>query len=244
MNTLLTEPIAKMSPRFPAPSLRTTDFRNPDFSSSGFGSSGFRSSGFRVKTAGVLSLLGVLTAAFAEILVRGRLNVAGGLVAVSAMIAVTLLFYNTLGPVTRSLTLLAMSFNLVGLVFEVLRLQPQGVNVAILFDGFYCILIGYLAFRLTLLPRILGALMLLGGLGWLTFLSSTLTNYLSPYNLALGVVGEAAVCVLLLVRGVDAQPSKLHTGVAEGTPMRAAIRGSADVFDIRGEFLQRNEVQK
>jgi hypothetical protein len=123
-------------------------------------------------------------------------------------------------------------------------LQPQGVNVAILFDGFYCILIGYLAFRLTLLPRILGALMLLGGLGWLTFLSSTLTNYLSPYNLALGVVGEAGVCVLLLVRGVDAQPSKLHTGVAEGTPMRAAIRGSADVFDIRGEFLQRNEVQK
>ena len=239
MNTLLTEPIAKTSPRFPAPSFGTTDFRTPDFSSSGFGSSGFGSSGFRVKTAGVLSLLCVLTAAFAEILVRGRLNVVGGLVAVSAMIAVTLLFYNTLGPVTRSLTLLAMSFNLVGLVFEVLRLQPQGVNVAILFDGFYCILIGYLAFRLTLLPRILGALMLLGGLGWLTFLSSTLTNYLSPYNLALGVVGEAGVCVLLLVRGVDAQPSKLHTGVAEGTPMRAAIRGSADVFDTRGEFLQK-----
>jgi hypothetical protein len=239
MNTLLTEPIAKTSPRFPAPSFGTTDFRTPDFSSSGFGSSGFGSSGFRVKTAGVLSLLCVLTAAFAEILVRGRLNVVGGLVAASAMIAVTLLFYNTLGPVTRSLTLLAMSFNLVGLVFEVLRLQPQGVNVAILFDGFYCILIGYLAFRLTLLPRILGALMVLGGLGWLTFLSSTLTNYLSPYNLALGVVGEAAVCVLLLVRGVDAQPSKLHAGVTGGTPMRAAIRGSADVFDTRGEFLQK-----
>lgn len=244
MNTLLTEPIAKTSPRFPAPSFGTTDFRTPDFSSSGFGSSGFGSSGFRVKTAGVLSLLCVLTAAFAEILVRGSLNVVGGLVAVSAMIAVTLLFYNTLGPVTRSLTLLAVSFNLVGLVFEVFRLQPQGVNVAILFDGFYCILIGYLAFRLTLLPRILGALMVLGGLGWLTFLSSTLTNYFSPYNLALGVVGEAAVCVLLLVRGVDAQPSKPHAGVTRGTPMRAAIRGSADVFDTRGEFLQRNEVQK
>ena len=49
----------------------------------------------------------------------------------------------------RSLSLLAAFFSLVGLTFEALRWQPHGVNIAIVFAGFYCILIGYLIFRST-----------------------------------------------------------------------------------------------
>ena len=158
---------------------------------------------FKARMAGVLFLLSVVTAAFAEIFVRGRLNVAGGLVAVLGMIAVTLLFYDILSPVDRSLCLLAASFNLAGLAFEALRLQPQGVNIAVVFDGFYCILIGYLVFTSAVPPRILGALMVLGGLGWLTFLSSPLANYLSPYNLAFGLLGEGSVCLWILLMGVN-----------------------------------------
>ena len=158
---------------------------------------------FKARIAGAIYVLSVLTAAFTEMFGRGGLNVAGGLIAVSGMIAVTLLFYGVLSPVNRSLCLLAASFNLVGLAFEALRLQPQGVNIAIVFDGFYCILIGYLVFRSTFLPRILGALMALGGLGWLTFLSSPLANYLSPYNLAFGLLGEGSVCLWILLTGVN-----------------------------------------
>jgi len=160
---------------------------------------------FKARMAAVLYLLGVLTAAFAEVFIRGRLNVAGGLIAVSGIIGVTLLFYDILSPVNRSLSLLAASFNLVGLAFEALRLQPQGVNIAIVFDGFYCILIGCLVLRSTFLPRILGALMGLGGLGWLTFLSSPLANSLSPYNLAFGLLGEGSACLWILLRGVNLQ---------------------------------------
>jgi hypothetical protein len=163
----------------------------------------FKAPGFRAKMASVLYLLGVLTAAFTEIIVRGGLNVAGSLVAVVSMILVTLLFYDTFSRVNRSLSLLAVSFNLVGLTFEVLRLQPQGVNIAIVFDGFYCVLIGYIALRSTFVPRMLGVLMALGGLGWLTFLSSPLANYLSPYNLAFGLVGEGSVCLWILLTGVN-----------------------------------------
>jgi len=158
---------------------------------------------FKGRMAGVFFLLSAVTAAFTEMFVRGRLNVAGGLVAVLGMIAVTLLFYDILSPVDRSLCLLAASFNLVGLVFEALRLQPQGVNIAIVFDGFYCILIGYLVFRSPVPPRILGALMVLGGLGWLTFLLPPLANYLSPYNLAFGLLGEGSVCLWILLMGVN-----------------------------------------
>ena len=78
-----------------------------------------------------------------------------------------------------------------GLTFEALRLNPRGVDVALVFTGFYCLLIGYLMFRSTFVPRILGALMAFAGLGWLTYLSNPLVSYLSPYNLACALLAEA-----------------------------------------------------
>jgi hypothetical protein len=158
---------------------------------------------FKARMAGALNLLSGLTAAFTELFVRGRLNIAGGLIAVAGMVAVTLLVYDIFKPVNGSLSLLAAFFSLVGLTFEALRLQPQGVNIAIVFVGFNCLLIGYLIFRSTFLPRILGALMAFGGLGWLTYLSPPLVNYLSPYNLAIGLLGQGSVMLWLLVIGVN-----------------------------------------
>jgi len=48
-------------------------------------------------------------------------------------------------------------------------------------------------------------LMAFGGLGWLTFLFPPLANTLSPYNMLPGVLGEGALTVWLLVRGVNVQ---------------------------------------
>ncbi len=45
--------------------------------------------------------------------------------------------------------------------------------------------------------------MAFAGLGWLTFLWPPLTNYLSPYNLAPGMLGEGSLIVWLLVKGVN-----------------------------------------
>jgi hypothetical protein len=100
--------------------------------------------------------------------------------------------------------LVAASFNLVGLTVA-LRWNPQGVDIPVVFDGFYCLLIGYLIFRSTFLPPILGVLMAFAGLGWLTFLSRPLASYLSPYNLALGILGQESVMLWLLVMGVNEQ---------------------------------------
>jgi|SRR5579863_985096 len=159
----------------------------------------------KVRIAGGLYLLSFLTAAFTEFFAHGSLNFAGGLVAVLGMVVVTLLLYDILKPVNRSLSLLAAFFGLVGLTFEALRSQPRGVNVAIVFAGFYCLLIGYLIFRATFLPRALGALMTLAGLAWLTWVSNPLVKHLSPYNLAAGALAELSVFLWLLVRGLNAQ---------------------------------------
>jgi hypothetical protein len=179
MNTaFMTEQVAEASPRFSA-------------------------SGLRTQIAGVIYLLTVLGAAFAEIFVRGRLDIAGGLMVALAMIAVSLLSYDILSPLNRRLSLLAVSFNLVGLVVEVFQVQPRGANIAVVFNGFFCILVGCLVFRSSFRLRILGAFMALGGLGWLTLVSPLLANYLSPYNLAFSLLGEGAVCLWVLLAGVN-----------------------------------------
>ena len=53
--------------------------------------------------------------------------------------------------------------------------------------------------------RPLVALMALAGWCWLAFLSPTLTNFLSPYDLALGLLGEASVSLWFLAMGVNVQ---------------------------------------
>ncbi len=86
-----------------------------------------------------------------------------------------------------------------------LELYGQGVSICFVFFGVYCLLIGYLIFKSSFLPRILGVLMAVAGLGWLTFLFPPLADYLSPYNLVLGFLAELALMIWLLVMGVDVQ---------------------------------------
>jgi hypothetical protein len=168
---------------------------------------------FKARIAGVLFLLGLVSAVFGEFIVR-KLEIAGDLIAVSSMIAVTLLLYDIFKPLNKGLSLLAASCNLVGLACGALRWNPWGVDIPVALNGFYCFLIGYLIFRSTFLPRILGALVGIAGLGWLTFVSPPLAKYLSPYNLACGLLGEGSVFLWLLVMGVNVQRWKERASAA------------------------------
>ena len=158
----------------------------------------------KARIAGVFYLLTFLTGGVA-LFVRGRLGLVAGLIAGACYIAVTLLFYDIFKPVNRSLSLLAAFFSLVGCAIgplSLFHLTPSHIN-SLVFFGFYCLLIGYLIFRSTFLPRILGVLMAFAGLGWLTFLSPPLANHLSPYIFAPGILGEGSLTLWLLVIGVN-----------------------------------------
>ena len=169
----------------------------------------------KARIAGVFYLLTFLTGGVA-LFVRGGLGFAAGLIAGACYIAVTLLFYYMFKPVQRSLSLLAAFFSLVGCAIGPLGLfvhAASHISPLVLF-GFYCLLIGYLIFKSTFLPRILGVLMAIAGLGWLTFLSTPLAQYLSPYNLAPGILGEGALTLWLLVVGVNEQRWKEQASAA------------------------------
>lgn len=156
------------------------------------------------RMAGICYLLAVGTAVWGESL-RGGLSFALGFIAIAFYIALTLLFYDIFKPVNRGIALLATLSSLAGLTFEAVRWNPRGVDVALVFHAFFCLLIGYLAFRSVFLPPVLGALIVFGGLSWLTNLSPALADRLSPYNEASGFIGEAPLMLWLLVIGVNIQ---------------------------------------
>ncbi len=84
-----------------------------------------------------------------------------------------------------------------------LKVNDHGAGIALVFFGFYALLTGYLIIRSTFLPRILGVLSVLGGLGWLTFLYPPLGYRLFPYVAAFGLLGATALVLWLLVFGVN-----------------------------------------
>jgi hypothetical protein len=86
-----------------------------------------------------------------------------------------------------------------------LDLNAQAGYIALVFFGVFQLLIGSLIFRSTFLPRILGALIALGGLGWLTFLSPPLATSLLTYLMVLGILAEVPLMLWLLVMGVNAE---------------------------------------
>ena len=101
------------------------------------------------------------------------------------------------------------------LALLVLGINDQAAGIALVFFGLSTSLNGYLILNATFLPRFLGVLSVLGGLGWLTFLYPPLAHLLFPYVLALGLLGSLLQIVWFLVFGVNEQRWKEQSTAAE-----------------------------
>lgn len=89
-----------------------------------------------------------------------------------------------------------------------LELHAQGFDISLAFFGFQCLTTGYLIFRSTFLPRILGVLYALAGLcyginSFTVFLAPEFATHLLPYILIPCFIGEASLCLWLLAMGVN-----------------------------------------
>jgi hypothetical protein len=90
-----------------------------------------------------------------------------------------------------------------------LQLFEIGFSIGLVFFGFYCISLGYLIFKSTFLPRIIGVLLAIEGL---CYLINSFANFLAPefaahffaYLTASGVA-EVSLMLWLLVIGVNDQ---------------------------------------
>lgn len=181
------------------------------------------------RTIGIVYLAYFLIAILGEAFhTRGLLAVGNALSLISygVYVALTLLFYNLFKPVNAGLSLIAACFSLAGCVIGALgifHLVPSAVSPLLLFAG-YCLLIGYLIIRSTFVPRVLGVLMVLAGLGWLVF-SLPSASHFSRYLEALGILAEGSLMLWLLVVGINVARWKQQAGARRS---REGTRGQAE----------------
>ncbi|MCW3093799.1 MAG: hypothetical protein JWP81_4868 [Ferruginibacter sp.] len=99
---------------------------------------------------------------------------------------------------------------LAALAKHALVLQSLGYGIGLVFFGFYCLIIGYLIFKSTLVPKILGVLYAISGL---SYLLNSFTLFLFPksslftYFAVPAFIGELSFCLWLLIVGAKSDNS-------------------------------------
>lgn len=168
---------------------------------------------------------------------RYRLAYTIFMVEMVAQVVLSLMFYDLLKPVSRSLARIAAVIGVVGagiktfarvfhysplillggapylsalepaqlsaLSLAFVKIGTQGTAIALIFFGFETLLLGWLIFNSEFLPRALGVLTMLGGVGWLTYLWPPLGAQAFMFVALFALVGVVVTTGWLFVRGVD-----------------------------------------
>ena len=183
-----------------------------------------------------------------------RVGLAGELLTCVCDVALAMILYVLLAPVSRSLASLAALFRLTfvavyavaklfmlaavvalkggdqlkgfdaqqvnDLAYLALRMHGQGYGVSLIFFGLTCLLLGLLIYRSGYLPRSIGALLVIGAVGYLInsftlLLEPALAARQLPWILLPAFVAELALAMWLLVKGVDLRSPSWDPGVRE-----------------------------
>lgn len=156
----------------------------------------------KARIAGAFYLVTVVGSIYSYVIAPGTgVGHASGLVAGTANLVVTVLLFDLFRPVNRLVALLAVLFNLEGSAHE---------HDPLAFFGFFCLCTGYLIYRSTFMPRLLGAAMALAGLGLLLnayspLLAPSFAHGLSSIGFTLDGIGELSLTLWLIVMGVNGQ---------------------------------------
>lgn len=101
------------------------------------------------------------------------------------------------------------------LAYMFVRLNGYAFNTYLVFFGLWCVLIGFLIFRSTFLPRVLGVLLAISGLGWMIYLVPPLAIRLFiPYIAGASALGEIPLELWLIVMAVNAERWKEQASAA------------------------------
>lgn len=95
------------------------------------------------------------------------------------------------------------------LALMLLAWSADGLNMAMVFFGFYCILLGYLIYRSSFLPRFIGVMLALAGVcyevnSFAAFLAPAFHALIYPYILAPGIA-ELMLAFWLLLVGLNVE---------------------------------------
>jgi hypothetical protein len=104
------------------------------------------------------------------------------------------------------------------LVFLFRRLGGEGAAISMVFFGFYCVLIGGLAFSSTFIPRLVGVAIAIAGVSYLTNSFTSILSLWLPsilYGKVLyGGIGEIVFALWILLFGVNASKWRIRAAAA------------------------------
>jgi hypothetical protein len=89
------------------------------------------------------------------------------------------------------------------LSLAIIKINNQGAAIALIFFGFETLFRGYLVFKSEFLPRFLGVLSMIGGVGWLTYLWPPLGAQVFIFVALFAIAGIFLTSGWLFIRGVD-----------------------------------------
>ena len=118
------------------------------------------------------------------------------------------------GSAVSALT--AHQLQALALVF--LNLNAAAFHIDLFFFGLWCVLSGYLIFRSTFLPRILGVLLVIDGLGWMLDVLPPLAQQLFPLIAVASGLAELPLMLWLIVMGVINERWKQQAGATGELP--------------------------
>ncbi len=98
------------------------------------------------------------------------------------------------------------------LAFIFFKLNGYAFEIDLVFFGLWCALTGYLIFRSSFLPRILGVLLAIDGLGWMMYVVPPFAAHLFPFIAAASALAEIPLQLWLIVMGVNAERWKQQAG--------------------------------
>jgi hypothetical protein len=174
------------------------------------------------RIAGALYLVNIILGAFAvgfapSIPGAYRLGVAAHVVIGLTNVPLALIFYELFRVVSRRLAVLVVFFTLVATSIEMAFVAAQlpshsvsaaGYDVSSIFFALYGVTAGWLTMRSGFLPRVVGALLVVGslcyfGYGFTDILAPAAASRLVPWIQLPSLVGELSFTLWLLIAGVN-----------------------------------------
>lgn len=144
---------------------------------------------------------------------------------VNRRLALLVVFFTLVGTAVESANLLTLVVPLIllnggqyasafttqqlhALAYMTTSLGQAGYDINSVFFGFYGLTIGYLVFRSTFMPRVIGVLLAVGASSYMAYsfadlLAPAFASHLVPWIQLLSLPGEGSLCLWFLAAGVD-----------------------------------------
>jgi hypothetical protein len=83
------------------------------------------------------------------------------------------------------------------------KINGIAFDTYLVFFGIWCILTGYLISKSTFMPRLIGKLVMISGLGWTVFIVPLFAHHIFPVLAAASALGELPLQFWLIIKGVN-----------------------------------------